>query len=157
MTLKPSQLGMPVDQPTVNLLETVVYGVISGQIASHANVTVNIKDEQGLPVSAGLKLRMSNGAYIYDGSFNFKTSHVFNRSFPPMLGIVIEASAPGYLPSTKLISTWYKDRITDVILKKAPEETTTTTVTPPESTTTTTLAPNATTEETTTTTEAVTP
>jgi len=171
MTMKASQLGIgtpaaPSDTNSFTLLETLIYGIVSGAITLKADFTVNTTDAAtGLPLKTNLTI-MKGGVSIYDTNYMPNTATHRITDVHPVTMVTFVMDAFGYFPVSKTVSALYGTRVINLALTPNPEETTTTTAPPPppvifdpapyEPPTTTTLPPEETTtttlEETTTTT-----
>lgn len=172
MTMKASQLGIGtptavVDANSFQMIETLIYGVVSGQIPVTADFTVNTTDAAtGLPLATNLTI-MKGGVPIYDTNYMPNTASHRITEVHPVTMVTFVLDAFGYFPVSKTVSALYGTRVINLALTPNPEETTTTTAppppvifdpppyVPPETTTTTTVPEETTTttlEETTTTT-----
>lgn len=97
MGLKAPQLGL--DNPNVlTLLDTLVYGVITGQVPITAHLTVTATDP-GTGEHLNGRVRVHKGAVVYLDT----PIHPEGHTIPLLLGATVSVLSPGYEAWTQVV------------------------------------------------------
>lgn len=116
--ITPKMLGLTDTAPLVNIIETVVYGILSEEIPLTSALTVRVKDADGTPLEqASFILKDMNGKMVLTGKGERGVETVLASQ--AMLAPTLEISAEGYTTQTVKFSKLQGKTTRTVTLTKA--------------------------------------